>query len=1015
MRPNPALKRLAAATLSVIACVTVAACGGGGGESASTVQPALTTVATVTATPATPALAVTAPTSETAASDPDTALALAMAQSSGLVAAIEPQTVSAQPSPSMAQALSVFSHTESATSPSSTLATAAPAPLVATAAATSAGTTYYIDSRTGNDSNSGLSPTTTGAGTGPWRSLARLAVAALNPGDTVRLACGSEWKETLKLGSSGLAGSPITVASQPNGCSPAPTIDGSVSLPPTAWTQHQGNIYKAALPSAPLQLSSSAGYLIAGHHPNRGHDTAWPGSVYLRAAANSDKTLLNGRQVSNFVTTGTDLKLPTGATITPGTKVRIRPTAWVLDERTISAVSGTRLSLSAPTTYPLEAGWGYFLTGQLWMVDSPGEWHHDASAGQLYAWMPDSRAPSAAVLATQLSTGIDLRSQKYITVDNLRVRMAATAFDLRSSTSVTVRYSRIEDTLEHGVNAAGSVATTVKNTSMVRVGTDAVSGQDDLIASATGMVIADNTITEAGVRMNGDTVLSLPARSRAAIRAGSGATITGNTLTNTGYIGVWAGASNTISNNVITGACTVLDDCGAIYANGANNRSTITGNLIQNARGAVPGKAPQYAQSQAQGIYLDESASGVTVAGNTVIGSDNGVQVHVAANNLIKDNKLYGNRRNQIWLQETRNTDSPLGDVFGNSITGNQIVPTSAEARGLYLETQIIDTTRFAFIDLNRYLDTIYPTVAEERTPLLRTQYTLADWRAASTGGVPRALDVGGSGTSQTRFASVLMNGSNIVPNGNLASNADGWAAWNATKPYGNLTREACTPGWCASYVAGASSGILSSANFSIASGTWYRVSVDAVTGLDSQTINMVVRRGGGGSNGYESLSDRPLNLKAGRAWKRFSLIFKATKSVTAGSTLTGDLGARVDFQNIATGQTVSVANLEIVPIVPSEALTRSDILINAGTSASQATCPTAATQPTLCAIYVRLSDNQPVTWPYYLAPRSAEIIYTRDTRLIDSDGDGIPDGQDRCGSTPAGPGVNSAGCAMGE
>lgn len=1010
MRAHPDLKRLASAALSVIACVTVAACGGGGSDSNSPVQPAQATVATVSQTQATPALAVAEPTAEIAASDPETALTMAMAQSSALLPAIEPPAASAQPSPSMAQTLSVSSHAESATSPPNTAATLA----AATAATTATGTTYYLDSRTGSDTNSGLSPTASGAGTGPWRSLARLAVAALNPGDTVRLACGSEWKETLKLGSSGLAGSPITVASQPNGCSPAPTIDGSVALPPTAWTQHQGNIYKAALTNAPLQLSSSNGYLIAGHHPNRGHDTALPDSVYLRAAANSDKTPLYGRQVSNFVTTGTDLKLPTGAAITPGTKVRIRSTAWVLDERDISAVSGTRLSLSTPTTYALDAGWGYFLTGQLWMVDSPGEWHYDAAAGQLYAWMPDSRAPSAPVLATQLSTGVDLRSQKYITIDNLRVRMAATAFDLRSSTSVTVRYSRIEDTLEHGVNAAGSVAATVRNTSMVRVGTDAVSGQDDLIASATGMVIADNTITEAGVRMNGETVLSLPARSRAAIRAGSGATITGNTLTNTGYIGIWAGASNTISNNVITGACTVLDDCGAVYTNGANNRSTITGNLIQNARGAVAGKAPQYAQSQAQGIYLDESASGVTVSGNSVIGSDNGVQVHVAANNVIKDNKLYGNRRNQIWLQETRNTDNALGDVFGNSITGNQIVPTSAEARGLYLETQIVDTTRFAFIDLNRYLDTIYPTVAEERTPLLRTQYTLADWRAASTGGVTRALDAAGSGTSQTRFASVLMNGSNIVPNGNLTSNADGWAAWNATKPYGTLAREACTPGWCASYVAGASSGILSSANFSIAGGTWYRVSVDAATGVDNQTVNMVVRRGGGGSNGYESLSDRSLNLKAGRDWKRYSLIFKATKSVTAGNTLTGDLGARVDFQNIATGQTVSVANLEIVPIVPSEALTRSDILVNAGTSASQAACPTAATQPALCAIYVRLSDNQPVAWPYYLAPRSTEIIYTRDTRLIDSDGDGIPDGQDRCASTATGSGVNSVGCAMG-
>ena len=115
--------------------------------------------------------------------------------------------------------------------------------------------------------------------------------------------------------------------------------------------------------------------------------------------------------------------------------------------------------------------------------------------------MPDSRAPAAPVLATQLGTGVDLRSQKYITVDNLRVRMTGTAFDLRGSTGVTVRYSRIEDAVQHGVNAAGSVAAAVRYTGIARVGTDAISGQDDLIAAATAMLITDNTITESGVRM----------------------------------------------------------------------------------------------------------------------------------------------------------------------------------------------------------------------------------------------------------------------------------------------------------------------------------------------------------------------------------------------------------------------------------------------------------------------------------------------------------------------------------
>ena len=97
------------------------------------------------------------------------------------------------------------------------------------------------------------------------------------------------------------------------------------------------------------------------------------------------------------------------------------------------------------------------------------------------------------------------------------------------------------------------------------------------------------------------------------------------------------------------------------------------------------------------------------------------------------------------------------------------------------------------------------------------------------------------------------------------------------------------------------------------------------------------------------------------------------------------------------------------------DALTRSDLLVNTAKLPTQMACPVASTQPAQCNLYVRLSDNQPVTWPYYLPALGSEIIYTRDARLIDSDGDGIADAQDRCSTTPALSAVNSSGCALGE
>lgn len=1003
--PSPTLVR----TTIVLACATLAACGGGDGAESSS-EPSLSAVATAAATPGDAADAAR-DVSAMPAADDGAALAAAMA-----LAAADGAPLTAGTIPASTPQKSVVAAAEVAPSPAPSGPTMAiQATRVTTAATTATGTTYYVDSVTGDDANNGLSPTGLSAGVGPWRSLAKLAAAALKPGDTVRLTCGRVWNETLRLGASGLAGSPITVSSYPAACANQPTIDGSTTLPASAWTRHAGSIYKTTLATAPQQLFSVAGTMNPAHHPNAGFDATQTGSVYLRNAANSDSLSLNGRTVSTYLTTGADLVLPAGAAVTAGTKVRIRTLSWLMDERTISGVSGSRLTLSSPTSYRLESGWGYFLLGQLWMLDSPGEWHYDAATRQLFAWLPDSQAPSTALQATQLVAAVDLASRSHVTVDNLSVRRTQIGMDLRSGNGLVVRGSRVEDTVSYGIYAVASQSTSIADSSFVRTGSDAISGHEDSTAAAAGMQVLNNTLTDIGVTMSGSTVLSLPTRSRAAIRAGTGALVQGNTLTNSGYIGVWVGAGSAVRNNTISGSCTVLDDCGAIYTSGTPNNSVISGNVIQNARGTTAGKPAAVAYTQAQGVYLDESASGVTVSGNTIVGTDNGIQLHVAANNTLSGNKLYGNRISQIWLQENANRNNPAGDVYGNIVKANQIVSTSATARGLYLESTISDTLHFGSFDYNRYLDTIFPTVAEERSLQARTPYTLATWRAATNAGVPRLLDANGSGTSQTKFASVLANGSNVVPNGNLATDTKGWTKWNATAPYGSFTREACVAGWCGRYVAGGSPGILSSPNFSTVAGTWYRLTLDAASGADGQLLNLVVRRGGGGGNGYESLSDRSLNLVAYRSFRRFSVIFKATKTVNAADPVTGDLGARVDIQNITTGQTVSVSNLELVPIVQPDAFTRSDLLLNSSATATQVACPVAATLPAQCGNYVRLADDQPVTWPHYLAPRSSEIVYTRDARLLDTDGDGIPDQQDACAATPAGASVNIRGCALGQ
>jgi parallel beta-helix repeat protein len=878
-----------------------------------------------------------------------------------------------------------------------------------TTADTSTGTSYYIDSRSGDDSNDGKASAAGATGVGPWKTLARVMQASLVAGDSIRLMCGSTWAETLQLPTSGAAGKPIVVTSYPGSCAAPPVIDGGNTLSNSGWTQYgTGSIYRIALNTAPLQLSAANGVMTVAHFPNRGADTAAPTSMYVRTAADSDSVTTDGRASSTYLVSGADL--PSGK-VTAGTKVRIRSNSWTVEDNTVASVNGSRINLSSPTRFPVKAGWGYFFIDQAWMLDSPGEWFYDAGAKMLYAWMADSGAPRS-VVATQLPVGIDLTSRKYVTLNNLIIKQVGTGIAMPGSASVTVQYVSIRDTAGAGIDGARGTSNTVTYTSVVRTGGDAISAPE-----ATGMKVLYNTVNQSGVLVAGDTVQSVPSLSYAGIRPGTQGEVTGNTVIDTGYMGIWPGAGTKVTGNYVSGACSVLDDCGGIYASQPNHNGVISGNFVEHSRGAIEGKnnaSPP--RTQAQGIYLDEGASGVTVDGNTVIDADNGIQLHIAANNTVKNNKLYGNRNNQIWLQETSNKVRATGDVFGNAVSNNQMVPTSSTARGFLLESMIKNSELFAQLDWNRYFDRTYARVGSDLNPATATDYTLVDWKGATKAdGTPRNQDPNASGASEVRLASWVISGGNIVPNASLATDMIGWGAYNDGKVQVPVFRESCTAGTCVHYTAGTAAGLVNSPNFSVVAGQWYRASLDLQSGRENQTVNLVVRRSGGGTNGYEGLMSPSVTVKLSTTMKRFSFTFQATKTVNANDPVTLDKGARFDTQQIQPGDQVWLGNLSIVPISAATVSTRTDILKNSTLASIQAACPVAATTPAMCNSYARMSDNTAVTWPLTLAARTSEIVYTRDASLVDTDGDGIADSQDACPNTTRGLQVNASGCALGQ
>ncbi|TMR34940.1 hypothetical protein ETD85_15420 [Nonomuraea zeae] len=87
-------------------------------------------------------------------------------------------------------------------------------PAVPSAALAQASTTYYVDSRAGDDAAAGTSATT------PWKSLDKVNAAELKPGDSVSFKRGSAFTGGLTLTASGTAARPIVIKAYGSGALP---------------------------------------------------------------------------------------------------------------------------------------------------------------------------------------------------------------------------------------------------------------------------------------------------------------------------------------------------------------------------------------------------------------------------------------------------------------------------------------------------------------------------------------------------------------------------------------------------------------------------------------------------------------------------------------------------------------------------------------------------------------------------------------------------------------------------
>ena len=728
------------------------------------------------------------------------------------------------------------------------------------------------------------------------------------------------------------------------------------------------------------------------HHPNFGRVDTNPDSPYGTIASAGARTTVD--------TAG--LILPANASLTPGLGISIRTQTFALEERRVAAVSGTRLTLDEATYYSIKAGYGYFLTGALWMLDSPGEWYFNPSTGDLYVWMPDETVPGNRVSFNSIAVGIDLSRKAYVDLVGLDVRRVGVGVQLREATTVRLRNMAIAELANQGVEADNSLSCTIEQSSIANTGLEAIKAVG---GSTTGFNISDNNITDAGGGTRTDGWRRLTRPGKAAIIVGPNASISRNQVLRSANSGIFVEKNSTVEDNHFSRACLRYNDCGGIYAGYAGNNSSIIGNVVDDISGDFAG-LPAGSPNQAVGIYLDEGGTDIQVRKNTVTNAEYGIQIHDANNSTVAENVLFGNRRYQIWMQEQTKKLRAKGDIFGNRIESNILIP-NVGGPSVFMESEVGDTSDFAIFLGNHYSALISPRPVSESWPGGNASYNLADWLA-------KGQDAGARITQPVGYASFLTSGTNIITNGSFTNSFTGWTWWNETAPYARIAVVGCAFGPCLEVTAGASPSLLASPNFSITADQWYRVSFDAATSQAGQPINVLVRRGGGGSANYEALMPAAESFPGSSSWRRYSFVFRAPKTIIAHHPSTGEeLGARIDFDRIQPGFSLRVARLEMIPLTPSQTALQLRLQLNPSGNSTNVSCAPVDEAAGRCNNFIHIKDDSVVDWSALVEPRSGNVVYTRDTALVDTDHDGIADVQDACPETWEGSGVNARGCGF--
>lgn len=607
---------------------------------------------------------------------------------------------------------------------------------------------YYFSSVSGDDRHTVVearNPKT------PWKSLDKLNVIlrSLSPGDSVLFKRGEVFYGSINLSSSGLDGKPIVFGTYGQGLKPV--ITSLVDL--VHWKKLKAGIYEAEHPlleQAPQVVIMDGTLQEMGRYPN----SSAPNRGYLHfQETNGEDAITDKNLSSNVDWTGAELV--------------IRKSRWTLDRhRIISHKGGTMVFTPLEATYKPVSNYGYFVQGHINTLDEEGEWYFDVATNKLLVFFGEDSIPPVVQAATKNDLVSNQNPVRFLTFSNLHFKGAnQNGISITNSSHVTFEHCHIEFSGVNGVNVSNTSYFSLLNSQVTYSLNNAVDLKQDTPYARILNNLIECTNLFAGMGQSGN-------GNGAGIQASSSHNqIIQNKVINTGYSGIrFSGDSTIVKGNLVDQFCLVKDDGGGIYTWTGSSKEQhhgreIVNNIVLNGKGVNEGTpAAKISNAPAEGIYLDDYASGIEIGGNTVANvSGKGIFIHNARDLLIHNNILYNNNDQISILQDA--SDFPTRN---NIIRDNLFVSREHDQKNVTIRSNRADIEHLSVFEKNRHINFV-------RAPVISVHYVsndnldvaeyfdLAGWQDTYTNSDVMHWDL----SPTEKFASEAML------RGNLLSNSD--------------------------------------------------------------------------------------------------------------------------------------------------------------------------------------------------------------------------------------------------